>query len=342
MNLPGNQRNIFSWNNTVSREVLERLYARIFPTGTVIFPKIGAAIATNKKRLLTCESTYDNNVMGIIPSDQILSDFLYALLSTIDLSIWASKSQPPSMRKSVVEAYKIPLPPLEVQKEIVAEIEGYQKVIDGARAVIDNYRPHIPINPDWPIGKLADVCTINPTSVNPSELYSKSYFNYIDISCIENESGRFLGSIQIATDKAPSRARRTVEAGDVLLSTVRPNLKAFTLLNEVPDRVIVSTGFAVLRVKRDLLSPGYLINILRDDRSVNQMVGMAGKGAYPSINQSDVESIQIPLPPLETQEKITEEIEAEQALVAANRDLIARMEKKIQTALARVWGETIK
>ena len=53
---------------------------------------------------------------------------------------------------------QIPLPPLEVQKEIVAEIEGYQKVINGARAVLDNYRPHIPIHPDWPMVKLADVC----------------------------------------------------------------------------------------------------------------------------------------------------------------------------------------
>ena len=50
---------------------------------------------------------------------------------------------------SAVADIQIPLPPLEVQREIVAEIEGYQKVIDGARAVIDNYRPHIPIDPDW-------------------------------------------------------------------------------------------------------------------------------------------------------------------------------------------------
>ena len=54
------------------------------------------------------------------------------------------------------EDIQIPLPPLEVQKEIVAEIEGYQKVIDGARAVLDNYRPHIPIHPDWPMVELGD------------------------------------------------------------------------------------------------------------------------------------------------------------------------------------------
>jgi len=64
-----------------------------------------------------------------------------------------------------------------------------------------------------------------------------------------------------------------------------------------------------------------------------------GKGAYPSINQSDVASIRIPLPPLAIQHAIVAEIRAEQALVAANRELIARFEKKIQAALARVWGE---
>ena len=56
-----------------------------------------------------------------------------------------------SYQRGHVEELQIPLPPLEVQKEIVAEIEGYQKVIDGARAVLDNYRPHIPIHPDWPM-----------------------------------------------------------------------------------------------------------------------------------------------------------------------------------------------
>ena len=53
-------------------------------------------------------------------------------------------------------SYRFPLPPLEVQQEIVAEIEGYQKVIDGARAVVENYRPHIHIDPDWPMVEFAD------------------------------------------------------------------------------------------------------------------------------------------------------------------------------------------
>ena len=60
--------------------------------------------------------------------------------------------------RSSVAGFQIPLPPLEVQQEIVAEIVGYQKVINGARAVVDNYRPHIVVDPEWPTVALGDVC----------------------------------------------------------------------------------------------------------------------------------------------------------------------------------------
>ena len=60
--------------------------------------------------------------------------------------------------RGFVEQFQIPLPPLEVQKEIVAEIEGYQKVIDGGAAVVDNYRPRITIDPEWPMVELGGIC----------------------------------------------------------------------------------------------------------------------------------------------------------------------------------------
>ena len=138
MNLPGNETRIVFWNNTTSRDVLGELKAKTFPAGTVIFPKIGAAIATNKKRILTRTSTYDNNVMGIVPdTDRLLPSFLYAWLMDFDLSRWASDAQPPSMRKTTVEAHKIPLPPLEIQQAIVAEIEAERVLIDANRKLIE-------------------------------------------------------------------------------------------------------------------------------------------------------------------------------------------------------------
>ncbi len=173
-----------------------------------------------------------------------------------------------------------------------------------------------------PYVSLAEVCDINPETAVPADLYPGSYFNYIDISCVENESGKFLGASHTTTAEAPSRARRAVRQGDVIVSTVRPNLKAFAILKQVPERAIASTGFAVLRAKPALLLPGFLINAVRHERTVQQMIGMSGKGAYPSINQSDVESLQIPLPPLEVQKEIVAEIEGYQAVIDGARAVL--------------------
>ena len=144
MNLVGNEQHISAWNHSISRDTLKELKAKSFPEGTVIFPKIGAAIATNKKRILSCESTYDNNVMGIVPKrDRLDTAFLHTYLLGFDLSKWASESQPPSMRKTVVESHKIPLPPLETQQAIVAEIEAEQALVAGNRDLIARFEKKI-------------------------------------------------------------------------------------------------------------------------------------------------------------------------------------------------------
>jgi type I restriction enzyme M protein len=204
---------------------------------------------------------------------------------------------------------------LVVPKEKIAANREYN--LSGER-----YREGAASLSDYPHVTLSEVCEINPDTANPAELYPNSHFNYIDISCVENETGKFLGPNKTATNEAPSRARRSVKRGDVLISTVRPNLRAFAILTEIPDRAIASTGFAVLRAKVERLLPGFLISMLRHEQSVDQMVGMMGKGAYPSINQSDVESVQIPLPPMEVQKEIVAEIEGYQKVIDGARAVL--------------------
>ena len=174
----------------------------------------------------------------------------------------------------------------------------------------------------WPMRTIGEACQVNPESVDPKELYSGSYFNYIDISCVENESGRFLGPNEVDSANSPSRARRLVTQGDILVSTVRPNLRAFTILTNLPERVVASTGFAVLRPRPQQLLPEFLILMVRGANAVDQMVRMMGKGSYPSINQKDVESVQIPLPPLEVQQEIVAEIEGYQKVIDGARAVV--------------------
>jgi len=202
-----------------------------------------------------------------------------------------------------------------VPKEKIAENGDWN--LSGER-----YREDNAASSDFPRVPLSKVCSINLEAADPAELYPDSFFNYIDISCVENESGRFLGAKHLRTGEAPSRARRLVTQRDILLSTVRPNLKAFAILTHVPERAIASTGFAVLRANESKVLPEFLIAMLRQQEAVDQMIGMMGKGSYPSINQSDVESINIPLPPLEVQKEIVAEIEGYQKVIDGARAVL--------------------
>ena len=139
MNLPGNEVYIKCSNNTVSDDDVRILSLKIFPKGTIIFPKIGAAIATNKKRILSVPSVYDNNVMGVIPKSSLISEYFYYWLVNFNISMWASESSPPSMRKTVVEQYDVQLPPLETQKKIVEIIEAERALIESAKKLIMIY-----------------------------------------------------------------------------------------------------------------------------------------------------------------------------------------------------------
>ncbi|MCI7408680.1 MAG: restriction endonuclease subunit S [Collinsella sp.] len=132
-----------SSGNYVSKEVALALGCKPAPAGTVIFPKIGAAIATNKKRILVCDSCYDNNVMGLIPNENaLLPRYLLYLLVQFDLTTVASQSgAAPSIRKSSVEQVEIPVPSLETQRKVVDILDRFDalttSLTDGIPAEIE-------------------------------------------------------------------------------------------------------------------------------------------------------------------------------------------------------------
>lgn len=123
MNLTGNERFMNVSTNTVSEDTLRTLNARKFPPKTIIFPKIGAAIATNKKRMLARPSTIDNNVMGLISRRVVDPFYLFYWLEQFDISTMANIGPVPSMRKSEVEKILLPLPPLSEQRRIVEVLD---------------------------------------------------------------------------------------------------------------------------------------------------------------------------------------------------------------------------
>lgn len=248
----------------------------------------------------------------------------------------------PFMAKGDVEKYKIPLPPISVQKEIVEQIEVKQNAIDHAKAIIQNlererryFGQTLRKLEGVEMVKLTEICRINQKTSEPKKLFGDSDFVYIDISSVENGTGLVDMSNVISTMNAPSRARRVIKNGDVLLSTVRPNLKAFAYAQNLPEKVLASTGFAVLTAT-DKILPKYIFNLLFTDYLQEQMIARMGKGSYPSINQDDVEQLTIPLPSLELQKKLVAEAEKEQEVINANKQLIEIMEQKISDVLSEI------
>ena len=144
INLPGNEIQIVSWSNSVSNDVLREQKAKLFPSGTIIFPRVGTTIAANKMRILSCESTYDNSVMGIVPNtDKLLPHFLHNWLMGVDMSQWVSDSPLPSIRRKVVERHRIPLPPLLDQHSILQDLEAEQALVEASRMLIQRFQAKI-------------------------------------------------------------------------------------------------------------------------------------------------------------------------------------------------------
>ena len=231
------------------------------------------------------------------------------------------------------------------RKEIVTEIEGYQKVINGARAVLDNYRPHIPIHPDWPLVAVEDMVADTPHSMKAGPFGSslkKEFYVALGYKIYRQEQvirgdAKF-GDYYISGEKYRDLESCKVKAGDVLISLVGTYGK--TLI--VPDDHepgIINPRLLKLTLDPQKITPTFFVTAFAQESVMNQVHGMSYGGTMDILSLKVLRNLRIPLPPLATQQAIMAEIKAEQALVAANRELITRFEKKIQATLGRVWGE---
>ena len=139
--------------------------------------------------------------------------------------------------------------------------------------------------------------------------------------------------IDSLTEKGAEKSR-PMKKGDVIITVSgNPGLPTILAID-----ACIHDGFVGLRdLNRELVSPEFLyFNLLAQ----HEVHGSQSVGAvFKNLTTHQIREFKVPLPPLETQQQIVAEIEAEQALVAANHELIARFEKKIQATLARVWGE---
>ena len=315
-----------------------------FQLGDILYGKLRPNL--NKVWFADQEGICSTDIFVVRPSDDRVLPVLYAHMFRSARFNEAVRSlltgaQLPRIGWKFFTNLEIPLPPLEVQKEIVAEIEGYQKVIDGARVVVQNYRPHITIDPKWPRVELREMCKRLQyglsVQLNTEETGYKTFRmnDLIDGRCVDS------GKMKCVDISAGEFAKYRLLPGDILFNRTNSfEHVGRTGIFDLDGDYCFASYLIRVSVSEDTANTFYVNAFMNTEEFQTEIKQYATRAIGQSnINAKSLAAYRIPVPPLTTQNRIVAELEAEQALVVANRELIDRFEKKIEATLARVWNE---
>lgn len=259
----------------------------------------------------------------------------YVALNTVGANIR-------NLKLSIINSFKIPLPPLDVQKAIVEEIYGYQKIIDGARQVVDNYKPTIKIDLDWEMKTIGRYFDKTKLGIVKSKAEQNDEFPhpYVKMDNITEYGELDLSKLAKVQASDSELKEYTLFDDDFIYNTRNaPNLVGkCTVYHGVSGKYLFNNN--ILKIKfRDELNPdfaNYYLNSKEGKAKIKSLV--SGTTSVAAIYQKDFATITIPLPPLSVQQEIVSKIEAEQEIVNANKKLNEIYEKKIKDKIGEVWG----
>lgn len=158
---------------------------------------------------------------------------------------------------------------------------------------------------EWREVRLGDVCLTNTDSYSKKDDWD--FVNYLDTGNITANCIDEIQYIDIQNKKLPSRAKRKVKYNSIIYSTVRPNQQHYGIIKSQPDNFLVSTGFTVIDVNSDIVDADFLYFLLSSNEVTEKLHAIAEQSvsAYPSIKASDIENLEVYLPPLDVQRKIS-------------------------------------
>ncbi len=241
-----------------------------------------------------------------------------------------------------VKSLLFPVPPMELQEKIV-------KVLDQAQALIDKRKEQIealdqliesifytmfgdPVRNEkgWEVKELEEVLLNNVSNIKKD---FKDDISYIDIGSINNNNNSIETYNNFKIKNAPSRAKRILNHGDILFSTVRPNLKNIAIFDMYTENTAIgSTGFCIIRVNESLVNNKYIFNVVKNKRLTGYLVKIAEGASYPAVKDSDIKSIKISIPPLSLQNEFAQKvqiIEKQKELLEESLELLDENYKSI-------------
>ena len=307
-----------------------------FEPGEILYGKLRPNL--NKVWLSDRSGICSTDIYVIRPKQDNITTELYAYIFRSrrfnDAVVSQVKgAQLPRVGWDAIERLEIPLPPLEVQRELVAEIEGYQRVVDGARAVVDNWYPRVDVDPEWPIVPLQEACDIRRGKFshrprNEPRFYGGNY-PFIQTGDVVRADGGKIRYTQTLNDE-----------GLAVSKLFEPPLVVITIAANIGDTAVLDfpccfPDSVIGLIPNDRTDAWFLELMMRAKKEY--LTQIAPQAAQKNINIEILKTLEIPLPSLAVQQAVVAEIESERALVSANRELVERMEQRIQDTIARVW-----
>ncbi|MFO0357341.1 MAG: N-6 DNA methylase [Sphingobacteriaceae bacterium] len=244
--------------------------------------------------------------------------------------------------KSAFAEIEIPLPPLDIQEQIVKEIEGYQKIIDGAKMVVDNYKPTISIKPEWEMVELGSVCDfVSGYAFGSNDFTKKHGAKSIKITNVG--VGSF---VEVDDDYLPENfskefAKYAAKEGDIAIALTRTIIDAgikLCLVTKNYNGALVNQRVALIRPKESYAIKNFIYFLLNTDEVIAFVKEESKTLMQPNLSIKDLAKLNIKLPSIKEQNEIVELIETERQIVLSNKRLITIFEQKIKDKINQVWG----
>lgn len=304
---------------TISPLGLEKSSAKLLPSGTVL---VSTRATIGRVAIAECETATNQGFKNIIVIDdtKVSNRFVaYMMTALADRMVsLASGGTFKEISKSNFLTLSIPLPPLEKQEQIVAELDGYQKIVDGAQQIIDAYKPTIGIDPTWEKVKLGDICNLTYGYTDTAkESGSARFVRITDI----DEKGLLRDENKRYVDLIEQNNAFLLHRGDLLVARTGATYGK-TLYFDTDETAV----FASFLIKLDL--PEYIDHYFywifaQTQNYWDQANRLVSGGAQPQFNANAIKQLVIPIPPLDVQKSIVKQAREEQKIIDANKKLIS-------------------
>ena len=284
--------------------------ARIVPQNSVLVTCIGVI---GKVMISESELSFNQQINAIVPNELILSKYLAYLLlyNKSKLDFISNAPVVPIINKTQFSEFEVTFHEnIDVQEMIIQKLENLDNQILKRRHQSKLLSNLVKSRFNEMFGsKKFDKVSISELVDDRIETAKKIFdqhdtIKYIDISSIDNKNYKMTGFQEYMLNQAPSRAQQHIRKGDIVVSTVRPNLKNIAITELDDENLVASSGFCVLRALKCL--PEYLFAIICSDRFTNKMTNIVTGANYPAIKSSDIMNYIVPLPPIQLQNEFAD------------------------------------